>query len=200
MTPRINRKVLAHAQRMKHKRGNRKVAQEVDGVLDDELGDFFGDLLGGIPLIGGLISGATGGGASKSPAPNSGTAPTSGSGGLTLEGIRSIVQDALGGNRDIVERAQLGQAGIEQGLRKAGDTILGNIAPGLAQAHGAVQVQRLQSQATAEHNALNNRAARERLGSQRHAEIMAKLETIITKANAISSGVTGPARAILNLH
>lgn len=183
---------------------------------DEELGDIFSDLLGGLPIIGGLFGGGQKAPAPGAPAPAGGAAgpapgmmglPMPGGLGATIEQIRNVVQDALAGNRDIVERMQLQAAGGAERLQKATEAVTQAISPQLAQARGGVQVQRLQTQATSEHRGLQQRAERDRLSSSRHAELLAKLTEIARTATTLQTRLGGGAavitdpttRAILNV-
>ncbi len=201
---------LRHAQKVRAHvtRNGRPRSSDVD----EELGDIFGDLLGGLPLIGGLFGGGKAAPAAPPPAAAAAMGPAPGmmgmpmpGGGPTLEQIRAIVQDALSGNRDIVERMALTQAGTGSSLAKATDAVTAAIAPQLAAARGGVQVQRLQTQASSEHRGLTAQADRERLGTARHAELVSRLDRIAAAANNVQNRLGGSplgnphARAILNI-
>lgn len=230
---RISPEALRHAKRLRA--GAKKKGTHRDYV-DDELGDVFSDLLGGLPIIGGMFGGGKGGGGGLPgglPDPMSllgglfgggggggapGAAAAAGGAmgpapgmmgmpmptpGPTLEQIRSVVQDALSGNRDIVERMQLQSAGGDARLAKATDAVTSAITPQLQAARGGTQAMRLQTQATSEHRGLTAAADRERLGTTRHADLVARLDRIAAAANNVQArlaGVVNPrTRAILNV-
>jgi hypothetical protein len=222
---------MKHAARLRAVAKKTPRAKRRNPDFDEELGDTGSDIMG---VIGGLLGGGGGanplggilgnlfggGGDRKTPAPAAGAAgpapgvigmpmPTNGF-GATLEQIRAVVQDALAGNRDIVERMGLAAAGGDARLKQAADAVTGAIAPQLAQARGGISVQRLQTQATSEHRGLMNQQAREQLSAQRHADLVARLDRIAAAAanvqaqlrgGAGAAAVTNPAmRAILNVH
>jgi hypothetical protein len=207
----INDNAVRHAQQLRASRMRARAQGRAAPLRnDDDLGDFFGDLLGNIPIIGGLFGGGgdkkdSGGASGPAPGMMGMPMPMGGGGGSgnvpSLEQIRAVVQDALAGNRDIVERMQLLGTGGEQQMQKASNAIAQSILPTLQQARGGVQVQRLQTQASSEHASLTKAADRARLETSRHQELLSRLGRIQASADALQSrvAVNPMVRNILNM-
>jgi len=177
------------------KKGNKKVRGY---KREEELGD---DPLSQIPIIGGLLSGLLGGGGGggggdqKSGDSGGGgamaMAPAPGGGGISLADVRGVVQDALaafgGGlsNKDNLRQTMATQA------RGAVDAVSAALDPTLRQARGGTQVQRLQQQATSEHNVLQRNTARRQQEDDRDTRINQKLDRLVSTVAAIQSRLGG---------
>lgn len=208
---RITPEARRHAARLL-KRGT---TTRFDGLLDDEeLGDGMGDMLSGIPLIGGLL----GGGGGKSPAPDASASPAAPSGDTlvaasqsrdiarlpTQSDIRATVQDALAVNQSRLSAAQVAQQQQESLAAEHAQRVVDAITPSQDRVAGGITEQRLQTQATAEHNAIMRREADSRQATERFNTVVAKLaalgadvETIKRKLAARGSYVSGKALDIL---
>lgn len=200
----ISQGAMRHAQKIAAARAAKKMKGRPRGKLrGEELGDGISD----IPIIGPLLGGLFGGGGGGAKAATPGTTESAGSASMNpapdLQSIRTVVQDALGlfaglNARDANQRAQ-----AQTQARTAVDSIFGALDPTLRQARGGTQVQRLQAQATSEHNTLQRQADRDRVSTERYTTLNQKLDTLITRARAMQTALAAPspmARAILNIH
>jgi len=198
-----------HAARLKaarmaaHLQKRRKKSRKYDL---EELGDDGGgggDFLSNIPIIGsllgGLFGGGGGGGGQKSADGGGGgggpmMAPSPG--GPSLGDIRGVIQDALGVFGDRQDTKQSLQSTMAQQARGAVDAVSAALDPTLRAARGGTQVQRLQSQATSEHNVLQRSADRRRQMDDRDTRINQKLDRLAATVAAIQSRLGGRAAIV----
>jgi hypothetical protein len=108
-----------------------------------------------------------------------------------LQDIRGVVQDALGVFGDRQDTKSSLQSTMAQQARGAVDAVSQALDPTLRAARGGTQVQRLQSQATSEHNVLTRSADRRREMDDRDTRINAKLDRLVATVAAIQSRLGG---------
>jgi hypothetical protein len=194
-------------------RASARARSPLEDVLDDELGDGVGDILGGIPLIGGLF----GGGKPASP-PASATPPvdpatmaaamaskTSGGGATevavhhateiakrpTSTDLRNIVKDAIEAHAATTTSTALQAATHARLMDDHAEAITKALSPRAAQTQGGITEQRLQAQATSEHNAIMRREAAARETADRDARVNAKLDALIKTIAIVQRRLAG---------
>ena len=175
---------------------------------DEELGE--GDFLSNIPIVGGLLSGLFGGGGGggggdqKSAegggggggAPGMVMSPSPSGPNFNLQDIRGVVQDALGVFGDRQDTKDSLRSSMASQARGAVDMVSAALDPTLRAARGGTQVQRLQSQATSEHNILQRSADRRREMDTRDARINQKLDRLVATVAAIQTRLGGRAAIV----
>ncbi len=195
----------------------RRAHDALDDVLDDgdELEGGIGDILGGIPLIGGLLGG--GGGKPAADAAPPSAAPVdagmaaamtrpSGAGGATEVAVhhatqiakrptsgdlRNIVKDAIAAHAATTHAAALQTAAHARLADEHAQRVTDALTPRARATHGGIQEQRLQAQATAEHHAIMRRERLERETRGEHDRILAKLDTLLTQVAEVRRRLGG---------
>jgi hypothetical protein len=168
---------------------------------EEELGD---DALSSIPIIGSLLGGLLGGGGGgdqKGADTGGGGAmmmgPSPSGPNFSLGDIRGVIQDALGVFGDRQDTKQTLQQSMAQQARGAVDMVSAALDPTLRAARGGTQVQRLQTQATSEHNTLQRAADRRRVIDERDTRINQKLDRLVATVAAIQSRIGGSGAAVI---
>jgi hypothetical protein len=86
---------------------------------------------------------------------------------------------------------------MQQQARGAVDAVSAALDPTLRAARGGTQVQRLQSQATSEHNILQRTADRRRQLDDRDTRINQKLDRLVATVAAIQARIGGRGAAVI---
>lgn len=96
----------------------------------------------------------------------------------TLAQVRSIVRDSLGAHRAILGAQALDASGRALVVRDAAKRIVQSLDPSTRRVRGALTVQRLQKQATAEHRVRKALADRSRVEMERQTALTSRLTRI----------------------
>lgn len=189
-------RMAAHVQKTRKKSRKR----DLEELGDDAGGGGGGDLLSNIPIVGGLLSGLFGGGGDQKSGGGGGgaqMAPAPSGPNFGLQDIRGVIQDALGVFGDRQDTKDSLRTTMAQQARGAVDMVSAALDPTLRAARGGTQVQRLQSQATSEHNVLQRNADRRREMDTRDTRINQKLDRLAATVAAIQARIGGRGAAVI---